>query len=158
MSKKVVMLSGNKKHLTKEEKSIRKTAENQASDGFEMMQVSPPNYLPAMAKQEYKRVIKDIQKLPLRNMDRAMLENYCVWYAVFKQASKILAKQKIMLEDEDGLLIPNPLYNHTLRTIEKASKNIRSAASELGLTIDSRMKIFLPKTEEKQESIFDKFG
>jgi phage terminase small subunit len=51
-------------------------------------------------------------------------------------------------------LIASPL----ILTLEKATNNIRTSASQLGLTVDSRMKMFVPKEEKKEETLFDKFG
>ena len=58
------------------------------------------------------------------------------------------------VEDPDKGLIPSPL----ILTLEKATNNIRTSASQLGLTVDSRMKMFVPKEEKKEETLFDKFG
>ena len=58
------------------------------------------------------------------------------------------------VEDPDKGLIPSPL----ILTLEKATNNIRTSASRLGLTVDSRMKMFVPKEEKKEETLFDKFG
>ena len=44
------------------------------------------------------------------------------------------------------------------KTTEKATNNIKSCAAQLGLTVDSRMKMYMPKTEEKKDTMFDKFG
>lgn len=150
MSKKFVVLDSNKKNFTKEEIAEREALENKASDGFAEMQITAPNHLSPQAKAEYKRIIKDVQKLPLRNLDRAMLENYCTWYSIYKDTSKQLNKDGTFLEDGT----PHPATN----LLEKATKNIKQCASELGLTVDSRMKMFVPKQEEKKETMFDRFG
>lgn len=150
MSKKFVVLDSNKKNFTKEEKAERESIEQKASDGFSPMQKTAPNHLSAQAKAEYKRIVQDIEKLPLRNLDRALLENYCTWYSIYKDASKQLNKDGTFLEDGT----PHPATN----LLEKATKNIKQCASELGLTVDSRMKMFVPKTEDKKETMFDKFG
>ena len=150
MARKFTVLEANKKHLTKEEIAERQEVERQASDGFTEMQISPPNHLSPQAKQEYKRVVKDIQKLPLRNLDRAMLENYCTWYSIYKDCSKQIAENGTFTDDN----VPNPATT----LLEKATKNIKQCAGELGLTVDSRMKIYMPPKNEKEESIFDKFG
>lgn len=154
MGRKISLLDNNKKHLTKEEKASRKTAEKLSGDGFVAMQVTPPNHMNPIAKQEYKRVIEDIQKLPLRNLDRAILENYCVWYSIFKEASKKLNEHGSFIKKNDGTYEENPV----IKTMEKATKNIKSTASELGLTVDSRLRLYLPKKEENKQTIFDKYG
>lgn len=153
MSSKFKVLNNNKKNFTKNEIAERKEAETLASDGFDPMQITPPNHLNAIAKYEYRRVIKDVQKLPLRNLDRAMLENYCLWYSIFKETSKKLNEEGQLIFVE-GLSYPHPL----IKTLEKATKNIRTAASELGLTVDSRLRIYVPKKEEKKETLKDLFG
>ncbi|MGQ5519112.1 phage terminase small subunit P27 family [Enterococcus gallinarum] len=154
MGRKLTLLDNNKKHLTKDEVEDRKSAEKLAGDGLVEMQITAPNHMNSIAKQEYKRVVGDLQKLPLRNLDRAMLENYCLWYSVFKETSQKLTEQGNILDDGEGNYEENPL----IKTLEKATKNIKSTASELGLTVDSRLRLYLPKKEKKKETMFDKFG
>ena len=154
MGRKMKVVAATKKHLTKEEKEKRKEIEEKASDGLAMLQATPPDYLNATAKREYRRIIKDLRNLPIRNLDRAILENYCTWYAVYREVVAKLDKHGYVIFDEEKGWISNPL----ILTLEKATANIRSSASQLGLTVDSRMKMFVPKTEEKKVSIFDKFG
>lgn len=153
MGRKLTLLDNNKKHLTKDEVEDRKSAEKLAGDGLVEMQITAPNHMNSIAKQEYKRVVGDLQKLPLRNLDRAMLENYCLWYSVFKETSKKLNKEGMTIV-EDEMSVEHPL----IKTLEKATKNIKSTASELGLTVDSRLRLYLPKKEDKKETMFDKFG
>ena len=45
-----------------------------------------------------------------------------------------------------------------LYSLERATTNLTRAASQLGLTVDSRMKLYVPKKEEKEDTLFDKFG
>ncbi|HFU4060503.1 TPA: phage terminase small subunit P27 family [Streptococcus suis] len=154
MGRKMKVVSNNKKHLTKAEKDKRKEVEELASDGLPMLSNSPPSYFNDIAKAEYRRVIKGLRMLPVRNLDRAVLESYCTWYAVYKEVSKKIDELGLVIYDEDKGWISNPL----ILTLEKATTNIRMTASQLGLTVDSRMKMFTPKKEEKKESLFDKFG
>lgn len=144
-----MVLAANKKNLTKAEIEERQIAEQRASDGFTEMQKTAPKHLSPQAKAEYKRVVEDIQKLPLRNLDRAMLENYCTWYSIYKDCSLQLKDGSL---DDEG----NPIQATVL--LEKATRNLKQCASELGLTVDSRMKIYLPPKEEKAKSMFEEFG
>lgn len=154
MGRKLTVLNNNKKHLTKDEIEDRKHAETLAGDGLVAMQITAPNHLNSIAKQEYKRVVQDLQNLPLRNLDRAILENYCLWYSVFKETSQKLNETGNIIQGEEGNYEESPL----IKTLEKATKNIKATASELGLTVDSRLRLYLPKKEEKKETMFDKFG
>lgn len=155
MGRKMKVVESNKKHLTKEEKIARKTIQDRASDGFKNLQVSAPRHFDQVARAEYERIIHDLRTLPVRNLDRAVLESYCVWYSIYKQVYNQLKKTGYTYFDEEkGTVVPSPL----VLTLEKATTNITRSASQLGLTVDSRMKMFVPKTEEKKTSIFDKFG
>ncbi|EPU00507.1 terminase [Streptococcus agalactiae BSU108] len=154
MGRKLKVVETTKKHLTKEEKIARETAQNKASDGLDKLQITPPRHLNEVARAEYRRIINDLQTLPIRNLDRGLLELYCSWYAIYKETTKKLDEIGYFTNDPDKGLIPSPL----ILTLEKATANIRSSASQLGLTVDSRMKMFIPKEEEKPKSIFDKFG
>ena len=149
MGRKMKIVENNKKHLTKEEKIARKTIQEKASDGLDALQLTPPKHFDAIAKAEYKRVIEDLRKLPLRNLDRAVLETYCTWYAVYKEISRGLQKEGYVYETEKGKVLPNKM----LYSLERATTNLSRAASQLGLTVDSRMKLFVPQVEEKKESI-----
>jgi len=154
MGRKMKIVESTKSHLTKEEKIAKKTMQDKASDGLDTLQLTPPKHFDPIAKAEYKRVIEDLRKLPLRNLDRAVLETYCTWYAVYKEISRGLQKEGYVYETEKGKILPNKM----LYSLERATTNLSRAASQLGLTVDSRMKLFVPQVEEKKESIFDKFG
>ena len=154
MGRKMKLVDTTKSHLTKEEKIARKKIEDKASDGLEALQITPPKHFDAIAKAEYKRVINDLRKLPLRNLDRAILETYCTWYAVYKEISRGLQKEGYVYETSSGKVLPNKM----LYSLERATTNLTRAASQLGLTVDSRMKLYVPQVEEKKTSIFDKFG
>lgn len=155
MGRNLRLVDTTKKHFTKEEIEMRKAVEQKASDGLTKLQITPPKHFNAVAKAEYRRIIEDLQKLPLRNLDRAMLENYCTWYAIYKSTIKKLDETGYFYFDSDkGCTVPSPL----ILTLEKSTANIRSAASQLGLTVDSRMKMFLPKEEEKPKGLKDMFG
>lgn len=154
MGRNLKVLSNNKKHLTKKEKEARKQIEEKSVDGLTALQKTLPNHLSKEAKLEYKRIQKDLQQLPIIDLDRALLESYCTWYAIYKEVSKSIDENGSVLFDEEKGWISNPL----ILTLEKATTNIRMTASQLGLTVDSRMKMFTPKQEEKKESLFDKFG
>ena len=105
-----------------------------------------PNYFNNIAKDEYKRVIKGMRSPPVRNLDRAVLESYCTWYAVYKEISQKIDELGLVIYDNDKGWVANPL----IITLEKATTNIRMTASQLGLTVDSRMKMFVPKQEKKE--------
>lgn len=151
------IVENNKKHFTKEEKESRVNVEELASKDLTPLQKTPPKHFNTVAKAEYKRLINDLQKLPLRNLDRGVLESYCTWYAIYKDIDKRLNEMGyvILIDTDYGeQYVENPL----IKTLERATKNIKGCASSLGLTVDSRMRIYMPPKEEKGKSIFDKFS
>lgn len=155
MGRKLKVVENNKKHLTKAEKAVRVEIQKSAGDGLAELRLTPPAHLGKIAKKEYKRVVNDLQTLPIRDLDRAVLENYCTWYGIYVEASQKVNEIGISVFSEDkGMWIQNPL----IVTLEKATNNIKSCAAQLGLTVDSRMKMYVPKTEEKKDTMFDKFG
>ena len=171
--RKIKPLKNNKSHLTNDQKEIRENAEKSASDPFKKLQNSPPKYLGRIARYEYQRVSQELDEMPIRNLDRAMLELYCTWYELYREAESEVQKNGIyaigQIQEtsigEDGnevvTIIEIPIKtkkNPAISIMAEASSQIKSCAGNLGLTVDSRMRIFLPKEGDKPKSIFDKFG
>lgn len=155
MGRKLKVVENNKKHLTKAEKAAREDVQKKAGDGLAELQLTAPKHLGEIAKAEYARIIEDLKSLPVRDLDRAILESYCTWYGIYIEASEKVSEIGVSVYDDNkGMWIQNPL----VVTLEKATNNIKSCAAQLGLTVDSRMKMYMPKTEEKKDTMFDKFG
>ena len=151
MAGKYKVLQMSKGDLTKERQEAKLHAELMAKDGIPKLQVTPPNHLDPVAKQDYKRIIESLGTLPLRNLDRAELENYCTWYSVYKNTS---VNMKLALKNGD-----QDEYYAYISTLNKATASIKSLASDLGLNVNSRMQMNMPKTEaQKNDSIIDTFG
>ena len=143
--------------MTNEDKEERRIAEKLASDGFEELQKTPPKHLKSVARYEYERVSEELRKMPIRNLDRATLEMYCTWYGIYREAEAEIQEHGIYARNTDGEIIMSK-KNPAISIMSEASGHIRSCASSLGLNIDSRLKILIPKKEEKKETMFDKFG
>ena len=148
MARKQKLLSQSTGHMRIVEQEAKYKAEFLAKDGFPELQKSPPAYLDKDAKAEYRRVVAAIGSLPLRDLDHAELENYCNWYSIYKQTTHTLSS----VEDPDE-------RERMIRTLDKATKNIKSLASDLGLNVNSRMQMNMPKTDNnKKESFREKYG
>ena len=97
---------------------------------------------------EYKRIYKGLGKLPIRDLDHAEIENYCTWYSIYKVTSKQLAVVNKPSE-RDALI----------KTLDKATRNIKSLASDLGLNVNSRLQMNMPKEDKKgPQSLKERFG
>ncbi|RNE05589.1 P27 family phage terminase small subunit [Lacticaseibacillus paracasei] len=193
MAGKYKVLQMSKGDLTKERQEAKLHAELMAKDGIPKLQVTPPNHLQGAAKQEYKRIVTSIGKLPLRNLDRVELENYCTWYGIYKDISIRIQKYANSIpefekeyertqrrleaarKDSDKETLEKlkqelKIVAISLQTLEgkrddeikhldKATKNIKGLASDLGLNVNARMQMNMPKTEaQKNDSIIDTFG
>jgi len=145
--RKYKLLEQSSANLTVQQQEAKYNAEVLASDGYKLLQISPPSYLSNTAKTEWKRIAPDLNKLPVRALDRAMVENYCTWYAMFKDTTKLMNGES---NPEDRLSYIN--------TLDKITKNLKTCASELGLTVDSRMRLNIPHEDKKKTSLKDMFS
>nr|WP_238704172.1 P27 family phage terminase small subunit [Companilactobacillus mishanensis] len=136
-----------KANLTKQEQEAKFNAEVLASDGYKMLQTTPPKRLTGVARAEWKRIVPDLRNLPIRAVDRSQVEMYCVWYQQFYDITKKMAT----INDVDKRL-------KYLTALDKTSKNLKSAAAEIGLTLDSRMRMNVPKTDDKPKELKEIFG
>lgn len=147
--RKYKVLEQSEANLTKQQQEAKFNAEILASDGYKLLQNSPPNRLSGVAKAEWKRIVPDLKNLPVRAVDRAMVEQYCFWYSQFVDLSNQV--DALSSDDLDTKIT-------LLNTLDKVSKNVRSTASEIGLTVDSRMRMNVPKKEDKPKTLADKLG
>lgn len=170
--RKFKVLEMNKKNFTKAEREQREQAERGASEDFTLLQKTPPKSLDQIGRYEWQRVWEDISKLPVRNLDKVSLELYCSWYSMYRKALKEVEENgiyaKVMVErtvEEDGE--EKTIYveaedkarkNPAIAVMNDASANVMKFASSLGLTVDSRMRLYMPPKDEKEKSIFDQFG
>ncbi|WP_203633745.1 P27 family phage terminase small subunit [Lacticaseibacillus suibinensis] len=145
MAGKYKVLSQSRGDLTKARQEAHLQAEILAADGLPELQKTPPAYLSTVAKAEYRRIVGSVGKLPLRNLDRAELEAYCTWYATYRQ----IVEEMNAKPDE---------YGEHVGDLNKATAAIKGLASDLGLNVNSRMTMNMPKPEKKQESLTDVFS
>ncbi|QFR23102.1 P27 family phage terminase small subunit [Schleiferilactobacillus harbinensis] len=150
MAGKYKILQMSKGNLTKKQQDAKLQAEFLAADGLAPLQVSPPNHLDPIAKNEYKRIIKSLGKLPLRNLDRGELELYCTWYSIYKRAD--LAMSAALAEDNQ-----DDYYSY-VGILNKATAAIKGLAGDLGLNVNSRMAMNMPKEPKETQSLTDMFG
>lgn len=141
MGRKYKVLEQSTGNLTKLQQEAKVKSEFLAIDGFKKLQHTPPRYLKGAAKNEYQRVIDELDNLPVRMLDHAEFEMYCVWYSIYKNSVEELNN----LPDDQS---PDKLISR----IHKATLNIKSLASDLGMTINARMQMSQPQDNDKDES------
>lgn len=158
--RKFKVVENNKKNFTKNEIAERKKLQEQASDGLDELQKSAPRHLNPIARYEYERVWEGLSTLPVKNLDRATLELYCTWYSLYREAEKEVNEYGIFsfILTEEGYMQDKSKKNPAIGVMNDASSNLIRCASNLGLTVDSRMRIHVPQKEEKKQTLKDMFG
>jgi P27 family predicted phage terminase small subunit len=150
MARKQKILSQSQGHLTVLQQEAKMQAEILAADGLPELQKTPPAHLEPIAKAEYRRIVGSIGKLPLRNLDRTELEAYCTWYASYRHIVDVMNKAQADGSTEE--------YLGYLSQLRKATDAIKGLASDLGLNVNSRMAMNMPKVEKEKKSLTDMFG
>lgn len=138
--------------ISNEEKEARQESEKRISD-MTPISVTPPEWLDDIARKEYKRIVPLLQELPVASLDLSLVATYCQAYSDYQQANERLKDEPAIIETAHGTKINQ---NHT---IKRDSFNvINSITPKLGMTIDSRLKIFTPKKEEKADPFKEMFS
>lgn len=148
MGRKAVLSTVTDKHLTKEELE-EKQGQEAILYTFEPLNFKKtPLKLDNLARKEWKRLaeIVDSRNLPLSELDRAIVVNYCVYVSISERAREQLNTEPLTIDGRK---------NQIVDVLNGANKELKSLASQLGLTIDSRMRIKNPTSEA--DSV-DEFG
>lgn len=137
-----------KKHLTKQEIESREKSELKV----DLKDVSVPNYLPSKLKKEFIDVANKLLIVGvMTELDEDCLARYLLSKESYLQYTKMLKKAT----KENNIIEMEKLM--TMQ--DKAFKQCRACANDLGLTIASRCKLVMPETKEPpKENKFTKFG
>lgn len=137
-----------KKHLTKAEIELRRKTELKV----DLKDVSIPEYLPKKLKEEFEDIaFKLITIGVMTELDEDCLARYLLSKQSYLQYTNMLAKatRNNKINEMEKLMSMQ----------DKAFKQCRASANDLGLTIASRCKLVMPVVEEKpKENKFSKFG
>ncbi len=147
-----------KAHLTLVEKQNRKAEEDSVTTGNNQLKTPPRWLINDVAKKEWRRIVRELNKIQIvGNLDYANLGGYCNAYANYIQVTEILKNQTYSIERETRtgtIIVKNPLVD--IQTNYAAE--MRRFAALCGLTIDSRLKAAVVKTEKTEDMITEKFG
>lgn len=140
-----------KSHKTKAEKELRKEEEQFAgAENFKHLGTKPPKSLmDVTARNEYKRVVPLLINLDITALDQTLLVNYCNSYSLYLQAIKAVKKEGLVINGRK-----NPAYNIYL----DMQKELRATAGQLGMTLDSRMKLVKPENHEEEKDPYAQVG
>lgn len=147
MGRKITLLNATSKNYTKEEIEIKQEQEKILYT-FEPLnfKIYPKN-LDRLARNEWKRLSKivDSRNLPISELDRAIVTNYCMYVSISERAREQLNQEPLTIDGKK---------NSILDVLNGANKELKSLASQLGLTIDSRMRIKNPTIENENNDDF----
>lgn len=149
MGRKTVLSGATSKHYTKEELE-KKQEQEEILYTFEPLNFKKyPKSLDKLARNEWKRLatIVDTKSLPLSELDRAICTNYVTYVSISERAREQLNQEPLTIDGKK-----NPIID----VLNGANKELKSLASQLGLTIDSRMRIKNPTQENNNTD--DPFG
>ncbi len=136
------LLNASTKHYTEEE-LIRKQKEEEKLYNYEPLDFSYfPMGLLRGAYPEWERIGHFVGDLPLSELDSQTLVSYCNYvYLYSKLAEEVSIEGEVT---DEGKLNPK------VTAMMGYSKQIKSATNDLGLTINSRLKLVAPKEVEDE--------
>lgn len=145
-----------KGQITKEERIAREKQEEVLKD-FEPLHKNPPHWLSTIGKNEWKRIYPHIIKLPVSELDSTLFAVFCNSYAQYREALKDIALNgQIMFElNSQGNEVKKK--NPSVDIMNTMSKEIRGIAGQLGLTLDSRLRIVGLGENEDEEDPMKRF-
>lgn len=125
-----------RKHLTKAEIEERRENEVKAPSD----KIRAPSYLTAELRREFNKIAKQLTDVGIMtNLDVDALARFIIARAMYITLSMQIIKQPAILMSDK--------YPQIAINQDKAFKQCSVAARDLGLTISSRCKLIVPKTE-----------
>lgn len=151
----VIQGKGRSNHITKAEAKRRKEQE-EALKGF-TDNIEPPSYLTKKQKDEFNKIANELLRLGIfSNLDVDYLARYIDSKTEYEKVTRELRKIRKPTESPETL----KMYSDLRINRNTFYNECKAAASELGLSITSRLKLVIPDLEKKEEpSEFEKkFG
>ena len=149
-----------KGNLTVAQQEDKKLEESLIQTGKEMLAKPPTWLVDAKAKNEFKRIVKEFEKMEIDvigNLDVNNLGCYCNAFSYYLEVTK-------KLKNEDKIIIKSTKYGEVLvknplcELQKMYSEEMRKFAAMCGLTIDSRLKAATVAREEIDTDISEEFG
>ena len=144
-----LLLAKGKKHLTQKEIEERRASEVKV----DLFEVKPPSYLNAKQKQEFLKLFSKLEHVKIiTELDEEALARFIVTNESYKKISKKL--QQAINKKEISISV----FNDLQIIHDRLLKQVRELASDLGLTVTSRSKLYIPPSPPPiKENKFAKF-
>lgn len=148
----------NKSHLTKAE--IERRQAEEATVKPKSDNIKCPYWLKdKVARKEFKRIAAELQEIDLMsNLDVDLLAMYCQAYAQYQKATEELQDQPLSITKYDKFERPYQVENPLIKIQLKYSDEMKKIASQMGLSISSRLKLVVPQPKnDKPKNKFSEF-
>jgi len=159
----VIQGKGRSNHLTKSEIKKRQQQED-AMRGF-TDKIDPPTYLTKKQRDDFEKIAVELLRLNIfSNLDVDSLARYIdskTQYLELIRHIKRIKPTDFIEENGKKKAYANEDYAKLMRVKNSLFNECRSAASDLGLTITSRLKLVIPdngKKDENKSEFEKKFG
>ena len=142
-----LVVSKGKKHLTKAEiKERMETEVKPVTDGIEA-----PEYLNKRQREEFDKIAEQLQKLGIMGeTDVDALAMFIISKGLYIKLTKQLCRNEVLSDSETT--------EQYMKNQDKAYRQCRQCAVDLGLTITSRCKLVIPKArDEPKENKLTRF-
>ena len=156
-----LVIAKGKKNLTKSEIEERRSSEVQPC----VDDIAAPSYLTASQKKRFDKLSGQLQKLKvLGETDVEALARYVVNQENYEQAVKDLRAVQRQRPKGDAATVEAmvawaDMLEKLDKRVERYTKQARALASDLGLTISSRVKLIVPQKDEVPKvNKFNRFG
>ena len=140
---------------TKEELEQSELKENGLQQFTKINVDSVPDGLTKNAAKEWSRVVPLLEQLPIAELDYSLIKKYC---EVVDQNDTLYRA----ISSKDGIEgMVDPETNRktgAFMAYMESLKELRSICGQLGMTIDSRMRLVVPTESEVKQSVYDEFG
>ena len=140
---------------TKEELEQSEKVENGLNQFTKINVDSVPDGLTENAAKEWSRVVPLLEQLPIAELDYSLIKKYC---EVVDQNDTLYRA----ISSKDGIEgMVDPETNRktgAFMAYMESLKELRSICGQLGMTIDSRMRLVVPTESEIKKSVYDEFG
>lgn len=153
-----LIIAKGKKHLTKQEIEERKRSEVKVN----FTDVTPPDYLSEEQKQEFLRISNILLDIGIMSeLDEDCLAHYLIAntnYIRYTKKINELEIEKLKKRKSETIRKIEADIDLYLTYQDRALKQCRACANDLGLSISSRCKLVMPPSkEEPKKNKFSKF-
>jgi len=160
----LLLLKGNLSGLTEAEIKERREKEKLVRGSIGL--VEAPNWLSKKQKEEFDELAQALTELDIfGSLDVDTLAMYVETRTQFVEVIKAMRRVKPAGTSEcpdtgKEIYEANKTYRSLQQTKDSIHRQMRGLASEMGLTLDSRMRLVVPKATDKKEKVskFSAYG